>query len=494
MNLALSFSESVQRQPDKPALFFGSDEYEYRWLEGFSQTVAHHLANHYGSQPGDHIGLWMRNRPEFIGSLFGIFGAGGVAVPVNTFLKPQEVAFILRDAGVQVLVTEEALEEQLLSLQSLLPELKIFRIEHLERSGRVTMAPVEREPNDLAVIIYTSGTTGRPKGAMLTHGNLSHNVDSCRQVLQAVDMDRFALLLPMFHSFMLCVCELLPLMVGGSIVLAKSLHPPKNLLQELISRQATILPAIPQFFRSLSQTTLPPQFKLPVRLCISGAAPLPGQVLKEFTEKLQIPLLEGYGLSEASPVVSMNPIQGPWKPGSIGKPIPEVEVSIQDDDAKELCAHEIGELCVRGGNVMVGYWNQPEETAKTLRNGWLHTGDVGYRDEEGYYYITDRKKDMLLVNGINVYPREVEEVLYECPGVKEAAVVGKPDSRKGEVPFAFVVANENTTLDPKRILDFLRQRLADYKVPRHVELLAALPRNATGKVLKTELRRMISPQ
>jgi len=217
---------------------------------------------------------------------------------------------------------------------------------------------------------------------------------------------------------------------------------------------------------------------------------LPAQVLKEFEAKFHIPLIEGYGLSEASPVVTKNPLDGTRKPGSIGLPIPHVEVSIQDEAGSQLGPEQIGELCVRGGNVMLGYWNQPEETAKAICNGWLLTGDIGYRDSDGYYFITDRKKDMLLVNGINVYPREIEEILYQFPGVKEAAVIGKPDARKGEQPMAFVAANEGVTLDEKAIQQFVRTRLADYKVPRRVVLLAALPRNATGKILKTTLREL----
>jgi long-chain acyl-CoA synthetase len=315
---------------------------------------------------------------------------------------------------------------------------------------------------------------------------LLHNVESCRIVLRTVEADRFAVLLPMFHSYMLTVGMLLPLLVGGSIVLVKSLHPPRTVLKEIFERQATVLPAIPQFYRSM--VSAPIQAPLPLRICISGAAPLPAQILKEFEAKFHIPLIEGYGLSEASPVVTKNPLDRTRKPGSIGLPIPDVEVSIQDESGKQLAANEVGEVCVRGGNVMAGYWNQPDETAKAMRNGWLLTGDIGYRDEEGYYYITDRKKDMLLVNGINVYPREIEEILYQFPGVKEAAVIGRPDPRKGEQAIAFVSANEGAAIDESAVRQFVRAKLADYKVPRKVVLLAALPRNATGKILKTALR------
>ena len=285
---------------------------------------------------------------------------------------------------------------------------------------------------------------------------------------------------------MMTVGVLLPLLVGGSIVLIRSLHPPKALLHEILAHQATILPAVPSFFRTLAGSPLPPG--LPLRLCISGGAPLPVEILREFNRTMPIPLIEGYGLSEASPVVSMNPIDGPWKEGSIGLPVAMVEVTVQDDDGNEVPTGAAGEICVRGGNVMRGYWNRPEETAKAIRNGWLLTGDIGHRDADGYLFITDRKKDMLIVNGLNVYPREIEELLYQIPGVKEAAVVGMPDARRGEHAVAFVAPKDGATLDEKAILQFIRQRLADYKVPKKVTFMPALPRNATGKVLKRELR------
>jgi long-chain acyl-CoA synthetase len=279
------------------------------------------------------------------------------------------------------------------------------------------------------------------------------------------------------------------LLVGGTMVLVKSLNQPRQILRELCARQTTILPAIPQLYRTLTASPMPIQ--LPFRICISGSAPLPVQVLKDFEAKFGIPLIEGYGLSEASPVVAKNPIHGVRKAGSIGLPIPNVEMSIQDESGNFLGVNEIGEICVRGGNVMLGYWNNPEETAKAIRAGWLLTGDVGYRDADGYYYITDRKKDMLIVNGINVYPREIEEVIYHFPGVKEAAVIGVPDARRGEQPVAFVAAAEGQTLDDNALLQFIRGQLADYKIPKKIVILPALPKNATGKILKTELRKQV---
>jgi long-chain acyl-CoA synthetase len=496
MNLVTAFGKTAQSHPKKAAIFWGDEEFSYELL--FAQTaLAATKLQALGVKPGDRVGLWLKNCPEFVPAIFSILACGAVAVPINNFLKPDEIEHILTDADINVIVTDSAMAEHLPALTALRPQLQYWIVDELAKPENRTVTPSATLPSvannvqrdDLAVIIYTSGTTGKSKGAMLTHGNLLHNVDSCRQVMLVMDHDRFVVLLPMFHSFMLCVGVMLPLITGGSMVLIRSLHPPKNIIADIFRRQATILPAVPSFFRTLAAAEMPPG--LPLRICISGGAPLPVEILREFNRKMPIPLIEGYGLSEASPVVSLNPIQGPQKEGSIGKPIPDVEVTIQDDDGNILPIGSTGEVCVRGGNVMRGYWNQPEATAKTIRNGWLLTGDVGHGDAEGFFYITDRKKDMLIVNGINVYPREIEEILYHIPGVKEAAVVGVPDPRRGEHPVAFVAPNDGVTLDEREILNTLRQKLADYKVPKKINFVAALPRNPTGKVLKRELRQQV---
>jgi len=487
VNLALAFCEIAQRHPAKTALFWGSSEFSYGGLWDKSLAVAEQLRAAFGVRAGDRVGIWLKNCPEFVPALFGILQTGAAAVPINNFLKPPEVDFILADAGIEVVILDEAAREAFSSLNR--PNLKVLCVETLfaDSVAPPDCAACAASESELAVIIYTSGTTGHPKGAMLSHGNLLANTRSCQRVLEVVGDDRFAVLLPMFHSFMLTVGILLPLLSGGSIVLIKTLHPPKNVVAEILQHRATLLPAVPQFFRALTHGSVP--VNLPLRLCISGGAPLPAEILKEFTARFPIPLLEGYGLSEASPVVSFNPIHGPWKAGSIGIPIYEVDVSVQNDNGDLLPAGVTGEICVRGENVMMGYWKQPTETAKVMRNDWLLTGDIGHVDTDGYFYITDRKKDMLLVNGINVYPREIEEVLYAFPGVKEAAVIGFPDPRKGEQPIAYVSAHDGTELQEEPLLHFARERLADYKVPRHIVILPALPRNATGKILKTELRK-----
>jgi long-chain acyl-CoA synthetase len=489
MDLASAFAAAAHRHPDKIALYWGEQEYTFQQMLSETARAASFLQRGMGVKPGDRVGLWLKNCPEFVPALFGILQAGGVVVPINNFLKPPEVSFMLNDAGVDLIIADEELAAGFPALQAERPALRCVKVEELlegESAGSPSFPA--RTESDLALIIYTSGTTGRPKGAMLSHGNLLHNVESCRLVLKCVENDRVVVLLPMFHSFMLCVGIFLPMLLGATIVLIRSLHPPRNVLLEVSQRKATVLPAIPQFFRSMAHA--PAGVPLSLRMAISGAAPLPVQVLQEFAAKFSFPLIEGYGLTEASPVVAKNPLEGVRKAGSIGLPIPNVEISIQDGDGKHLGTGEIGEVCVRGGNVMLGYWNQPEETAKVLQNGWLLTGDIGYRDADGYYYITDRKKDMLLVNGINVYPREVEEVLYQFPGVKEVSVIGVPDARKGEQPLAFVAAAEGSVLQEQEILRFARGKLADYKVPRRLVFLDALPRNATGKVLKTTLRDM----
>jgi long-chain acyl-CoA synthetase len=489
MNLATAFKNCAEKHARKIAIFWGEHEISFADLRAQSQKVASHLQNHFAIKPGDRVALWLKNCPEFVPSVFGILEAGAAVVPVNNFLKPAEVGYILNDGVIDVVITDAELGAHSAELKTARPSLKFLQIEEFPQIGnrQSAIGNCERGERDLAVIIYTSGTTGKPKGAMLSHGNLLHNVESCRRVLAMVEEDSFAVILPLFHTYMMTVGIFLPFTVGGSIVLVKSLNPPRAALQEIFSRRATILPAMPSFYRMLLAAQIPTP--TPIRIFISGSAPLPMQTLKEFEEKFKVPLIEGYGLSEASPVVSKNPLRGAHKAGSIGLPIPNVEMSVQDESGKLLGVGETGEICVRGGNVMMGYWNQPEETAKVFRDGWLLTGDVGHRDADGYYYITDRKKDMLIVNGINVYPREIEEVIYHFPGVREAAVIGVPDARRGEQPVAFVAAVEGQTLDEKALHEFIRTKLADYKVPKEIVILPALPKNATGKILKTELRK-----
>jgi long-chain acyl-CoA synthetase len=489
MNLATAFSQCAQKHSGKTAIYFGDKEVSYGELSAQSEAVAARLRE-LGVRAGDRVGMWLKNRPEFVAGVFGILRAGAVVVPINNFLKPAEAVYILNDGGIDVLISDADMSAHFSELAAARLQLKLLTVEEFASLSKVGHEEdiAGRNESDLAVIIYTSGTTGRPKGAMLSHGNLLHNVGSCAIVLATVEDDTMAVILPLFHTYMMTVGIFLPFTTGGSIVLVKSLSPPRAMLQEIFSRRATILPAMPAFYRMLAGAQLPTP--LPIRIFISGSAPLPMQTLREFEEKYKVPLIEGYGLSEASPVVSKNPLKGAHKAGSIGIPIANVEMSVQDDEGRMLGPNETGEICVRGGNVMLGYWNQPEETKKVFRNGWLLTGDIGHRDADGYYYITDRKKDMLIVNGNNVYPREIEEVIYHFPGVKEAAVIGVKDERRGEQALAYVAPAEGQTLDESALLQFVRGKLADYKVPKRVVFVSALPKNATGKILKTELRKL----
>jgi long-chain acyl-CoA synthetase len=281
--------------------------------------------------------------------------------------------------------------------------------------------------------------------------------------------------------------------MGAGIVLIKSVQPFKLAMREIIRNRATILVGIPQLFQALAEAKIPfwLHWVLNLRLAVSGAAPLPGGTLGKFDRKFRFPLLEGYGLSEASPVVSFNPIRGVQKAGSVGLPLPDIEVKIFDDHGQELPVGKVGEIVVRGPNVMRGYYNQPEETAATLHGEWLHTGDMGRKDDDGYIYIVDRRKEMLLVRGMNVYPREIEEVLHQFPNVREVAVVAKPDEKRGEVPIAFVSPVDGAKLDSNEMLRFCRDRLADYKIPREIRIVDSLPRTATGKIAKLELKKQL---
>ena len=453
------------------------------------KRLAKRLREEHGLQPGDRVGLWLKNCPEFIFSLFGILLAEGVVVSINSFLTLDEVGFILGDCEAKVLISEASMAEGTAKLRERLPQLDVIEVESLgqaEPEVPKDYFALGQAPEDLALIIYTSGTTGKPKGAMLSHQNLMCNVAA---VMEAVDIrldDRMAVLLPMFHSFTMTVGLLLPMTQGVSIIAIKSLHPPKNIIAEIMQNEATVMPAIPQLYRALVNVDLPAD--LPLRVCLSGAAPLPVEVLNAFRERVGIPLLEGYGLSETSPVACTNPLHGTQKAGSVGVPIRGVEFQIRNDAGEVLPVGEPGEICIKGHNIMMGYWNNPEATEASIKDGWLLTGDIGRLDEDGYIYITDRKKDMLLVNGINVYPREVEEVIYQFDGIKEAAVVGVSDPRKGEMVVACVAPVEGRELDKTALLAFLKTKLAAYKLPRKVMKMEALPRNATGKILKTNLR------
>ncbi len=502
MNLIEMLEESARRYSDRVALIFERRRINYRKLTEAVSRLATGLLN-LGIKPGEKIGILLSNSPEYVFSYFGILKTGAVTLPLNSFLKTEELRYILEDAGVKFLITSSDFLEMVNQLRIRVKSLEKIIIVGKTISGTVSFEELLASlplksgpvllPEEVAFLLYTSGTTGHPKGVMLTHQNLLSNALSCARAIRISKRDNFICLLPMFHSFTFTVCILIPLSVGGRVTIVASVRPFKKVIRCILVNRVTVLVGIPALYNLLADFNLPRLFFLfrflnPLHFCISGAASLPVEVLARFEKEFRLPLLEGYGLTEASPVVSFNPLKGIRKPGSVGLPLPEIEVKVVDKNGRRLLTGEVGELLVKGANVMKGYYNQPEETKEVLSEGWLATGDLAKIDRDGYIYIVDRKKDMVNVRGLNVYPREVEEVFYHHPAVAEVAVIGVKDEEKGEVPVAYVALKEGEKTTEKELLSFCRESIASYKVPRRIIFKASLPKTITGKILKKELR------
>jgi len=360
-----------------------------------------------------------------------------------------------------------------------------------------TQARVEQTPRtleDCAVIIYTSGTTGKSKGAMLSNKNLLSNMEYSKKLIEVTSKDRLIVFLPMFHTFTLTVGVIMPLYVGGSMVIIKSLQPFSNIFKQTLMKRVTLFFGIPDVYNALAKAKLPWYFLWfnNIRAFISGAAALQPKTLNAMSKKFKrAKLLEGYGLSEASPVVCVNTIQK-QKAGSVGCAMYEYEVKIVDAEMNELPRGEVGDIIFKGDNIMMGYLNLPEATSETIVNGWLLTGDMGYLDDEGFLFIVDRKKDLIISKGINIYPRGVEEVIDVFPGVKASAVIGIFDEKSGEVPVAYIeLEDEVESLDEAGLKKHLRDKLANYKIPKHLHVIDELPKNATGKILKRVLKEQL---
>ena len=507
-NLNNLLAHSARKHPAKTAIVFGSKKITYHNLDETTNRVAAGLI-HLGIKPGDKVALYLDNCPEFVISYFAILKAGATVVPVNFMFKMEEVKFILEDSGAVCLITGPANAEMARELRLRIDSLRylittsraketIPDLSHIKRDKIDAVHAINPEPDALAVVLYTSGTTGKPKGAMLTHYNLVSNALDCSHTLKITKGDAFICILPLFHSFAATVCMNLPLLTGSKIVIMKSIKPFKRVIRAIRKNRVTLFVGIPSMYTVLKNMKLPkffpsPLLKLfnPVRLCISGAASLPVETFKTFEQKFRIPLIEGYGLTEAAPVVTLNPIKGLRKPGSIGlRMCDRIDLRVVDEHGKDIPAgsEKAGELLVKGPNVMKGYLNHPQDTAEALKNGWLHTGDMVTIDKQGYVYIAGRKKEMINVRGLNVYPREIEEVLYQNPKIKEAAVVGIADEHKGEVPKGFVVLKEGESATNAELLHYLRERLAAFKVPKTIEFRQSLPKNSTGKILKRLLQ------
>lgn len=502
--------------PDIPARFraaaarFGesigvcSDQgnWSYAALDRASDGVAGALAAA-GIREGDRLGLLCGNGAEFVIAYLGALKAGGTLVPINLLLNPKEMAYILADSGAVGLIHHEAFDAAAAAVLDGPTDVAVRVRIGAPPSGDPAMldfaammrsaepVPVRaRDPRHAtAAILYTSGTTGRPKGAMLSHANLIANADGVTQALGLTPADRILVVLPMFHAFAATVGVLTPLLHGLGIVPVPKFDP--GAIATAIARHgASVFLGVPSLYGVLLRLDAEMLAHWRgVRVCVSGGAAMPAALMTAFQERFGIPILEGDGPTECGPVTCVNPIAGVRKPGSIGLPIPTVETRILDSEGREVVDGDNGEVCVRGPSVMQGYHNQPEATRESFFDDWFRTGDLGYRDADGYVYLVDRIKDLIITNGMNVHPRVIEEALYAHPEVAEAAVVGDPDARHGEIPVAHVVLRTGSSATEASLRAWCREHLGRHEVPRRLFIRDALPKNASGKILKRELRR-----
>jgi long-chain acyl-CoA synthetase len=491
LNLASIVIESAGRVPDIPAVRLGELELSYVELDDRSARLAALLIER-GLQPGDRVGVMLPNVPDFPIAYYGVLRAGGTVVPMNVLLKRREISFYLGDSGAKILIAwhgfaEEAragAEEAGAELIEVEPAAFAATLDAAEPATAV----VEADPEDTAVILYTSGTTGQPKGAELTHFNLSRNADIASRTTCEIQQGDVVLgSLPLFHSFGQTVSMNASLRVGATLTLLPKFDPGEALATMQRDR-VTHFYGVPTMYGALLHHSGRGEYDTSaLRTCITGGASMPVEVLRGFEQAFDCIVLEGYGLSETSPVASSNHPGMERKPGSIGTPLEEVEMRVVDEDDNEVAQGEVGEIAIRGHNVMKGYWQRPDATAEAMRGGWFHSGDMARVDEEGYFFIVDRKKDMIIRGGYNVYPREVEEVLYEHPKIREAAVLGVPHEQWGEEIGAAVVLHEGEELSPEECSEYVKERIAAYKYPRLVWFLDDLPKGPTGKILKREI-------
>ncbi|MGW1007544.1 long-chain-fatty-acid--CoA ligase [Streptomyces sp. NPDC002520] len=490
-NLAEFLVQTAARQPESAALRLGTATLTYADLDRLSAQAAALLRTE-GLRAGDRVALMLPNMPEFVVLYYGILRAGGIVVPMNPLLKERETEYHLRDSGAVLLFEwhqapgEGAQGAAAAGVRHIPVEPAAFTAELARLEPHHEVAPVSHD--DVAVLLYTSGTTGRPKGAALTHAGLRHNTEvNVVHVQRLTSEDVIVGCLPLFHIFGQ-TCTMNVAMYSGATLVLVPRFDPQTVLDAIARDRATVFEGVPTMYAALLQHPGAEDADVStLRMCVSGGASLPVEVLHGFERRFGCMVLEGFGMSETSPVVSFNHPDRPRKAGSIGTPIRDVEVRLLDDDGKDVAEGEVGELAVRGPNVMKGYWNRPEETAAAVPDGWLRTGDLARRDEDGYLYIVDRKKDLLIRGGYNVYPREIEEVLHEHPAVALAAVLGVPDERLGEEVAAAVVLRAGSEASARELQEYVRERVAAYKYPRRVWLMDALPMGPSGKILKREI-------
>ncbi len=501
LSIPETMRQTAQIYASQDAILFPGRGVTFGEIDGQSDRVAAYLAQA-GIEKGDRVAIYCINSAEFAVIYAGIVKAGAVVVPVNLLLSQPEVFYILKDAGIKGLFYHPLFADNVTAVLDELPVLSTvvcisddsvgdhasFKavLEIQGESPVVSFNPLD----DLAAVLYTSGTTGYPKGAMLTHHNL---VSNTRSVLQALELkpgvDRLLVVLPMFHSFAATVGMLTPLLHGISFAPVPKFDP-AGVSEVIAEVGATVFLGVPSMYSVLMRLPEEQVKKWSsIRYCVSGGAAMPVEVMRQFEAQFGVAIHEGDGPTECSPVTCVNPMRGVRKPASVGLPVPDVEMAIFDKGGAKLPVDEIGEICVRGPNVMKGYWNLPDATAESFFGEWVRTGDLGTIDSDGYVFIVDRIKDMIIVNGMNVYPRMVEEALYRHPQIAEAAVVGEPSDLHGEITVAHVVAKENELLSIAQIKSFCKENLGRHEVPRKIIVQEALPKNAAGKILKRELRK-----
>ncbi len=494
MNIAHHLERGKLLFPDKTALIFEEKSFTYKQLDQLVNRVANGLHG-LGIRKGDRVALFLPNIPEFVISYLGILKIGAVAVSINVMFKRAEVSYIIHDCAAKAIITTESEREQVLEAD--LPELqhiliaegqagKGMSLAQLMANASPTMRAVEMDRYAPACIVYTSGTTGFPKGATLSHGNVISNMYSHNRCCGMQPNDQLLLYLPLFHCFGQNAILNAGLNVCATIILQRRFDL-EQVLQAIDRYKVTMFFGVPTIFIKLLNTTTV-DFNLDsVRYYFSAAAPMPIEVAQNWQDKYGQVIHEGYGLTETSPCSCYNH-DLKYKLGSIGAPIENVEMKIVDGEGHQVEPGELGEILIRGPNVMLGYWNRPFETAEVIKNGWFHTGDIGQMDEDGFFYIVDRLKDMVNVSGFKVYPTEVENVIYQHPAVAEVAIYGVPDSFKGEIVKANIVLKSGHAITEQHMVEFCYERMAAYKVPRVINFVDDIPKNPTGKVLKRMLR------
>jgi long-chain acyl-CoA synthetase len=499
MNIAHHLERGHLLFPHKIALIFESKSFTYRQLDQLASRVANGLRG-LGVKKGDRVALFLPNIPEFIISYLGILKLGAIAVSVNVMFKREEVSHVLNDCAAKIVITTEAQCKYVSTTD--LPQLQQILIAEGENDKGLSLAKlmanadlrakaIEVEGHSPASIVYTSGTTGFSKGATLSHGNVISNMYAQNRCCRMTADDKLLLYLPLFHCFGQNAILNAGLNACATIVLQRRFEL-EQVLKNIIVHNITMFFGVPTVFIKLLKANISPKVLQNIRYYFSAAASMPVTVVQHWQSQYGLTIHEGYGLTETSPCACYNhDLQ--YKFGSVGMPIENVEMKIVDSYGQQLLPGELGEIAIRGPNVMLGYWNRPQATAQAIKNGWFHTGDLGRIDEQGFFYIVDRLKDMINMSGFKVYPNEVEQVIYQHPGVAEVAIYGVPDPEKGELVKANIVTkNSQQSLTALEIKEFCSQRLANYKIPREISFVTDLPKNPTGKVLKRVLRQEAS--